>query len=200
MNKVLTLFLSFILVSTLSFGQSLNAFEKSAREALANNDYYSALIFYQKAAHIEPTRLDLAERVADAATGFGALSIAEAKYSSIANNPSGTRDPKILFKLAEVKRNMGKYEEAKEVYNKFIQQSANNAELDAMVAKAKTGISESEWAIDIKADSTTSYKVMKPKSEINTPYSDFSPVPMGDTLYYSSLKFEKPRDDYPVER
>jgi len=198
-KKFLTLFISLLFIQ-ISFGQRFPAIEKAAREAFEQKDYYTALAFYQQALRIHPERMDITERVAASAEQFGALSIAESLYSKVANSTESTRYPNILYNLANVKRSMGKYSDAKNVYNKFITNNQNNAEMDALVAKAQSAIKDSDWAINVKADSTTSYKVMQLDNSVNTPYSDFSPVKVGDTLYYSSLKFEKKKDDFPVDR
>ena len=196
---LLTLVVSAVALQ-IGFGQSLSAFEKAGKQALQKKDYYAALTFFQKALYIDPDNIDLIERLAYSTEQFGAMSIAENMYNKVISSDQASRYPEALFRLGEVQRNMGKYETAKATYQQFIDKNRNNSKMDALVVQAERGITNSNWAINVKQDSTESYKVAQLSQEINTPYSDFSPIKRGDTLYYSSLQFEKPKDDYEVDR
>ncbi|MCB0644313.1 MAG: PD40 domain-containing protein, partial [Phaeodactylibacter sp.] len=89
------------------------------------------------------------------------------------------------WKLAQVKKQLGDYDAAAEAYREF-------ATLTPDADWAGKSLEEAEacsWAQEIINNPTKGLKVDTLGATINTPYSEYYPIPYEDELYYTSLSY-----------
>lgn len=105
-------------------------------------------------------------------------------------------DDVVMLRLADAYRAMGKFDEAKEVYGIYRERHKTDKRVSSGIASVS--LSEGYWPelsnIKVDAEKVDSGYVVKPFKEINSKYSDFCPVYVGegyDVVYFSSMRMQK---------
>lgn len=194
MSKYLT-FLAFMLVFGLQqgFGQRQKAWINAADSAYVQQDYYAAFKYYEIALEYDSSKGDLWFKYANAGRHFNAFPYAERGYLRELEKENTPHRAEATYWLAFVKQRQGKYREAADLYQTFLDQYA-----DALPEKrgdAERLLADSRWAADRVADAAID-TIHHLGPGINTPYSEFAPTLHLDTLYYSSFRFENPEDTH----
>lgn len=186
------------MLSTKLFAQTPRAFENAAQNAFDSRDYYSAMQYYGKVLEMEPNRLDVSYRYADAARQFGAFSKAEAFYEKTVLEDKSFTFPDATFKLADVKKKLGKYDEAIQLYGRVKDQT----QVPAPQKESATADAEQcEWALEKLTYPDLSVKVEQVTEwGFNTPEADFGAVIQNEKLYFTSFKYEQWGDKYYPQR
>ncbi len=104
-------------------------------------------------------------------------------------------DDEAMLRLADSYRNIGKFDEARDVYSAYYER--HKTDLRTNVGKESARMAEGVWkdlsAIKDKGDKNDSGYVVKPFRELNSKYSDFCPVFVGegyDIVYFTSSRME----------
>ena len=174
------------LVTTVGFGQTRQAFLEAAEASFTNKDYYSALHYYQNALEFRED-IDVLFKAAEAARLFNSYTRASEYYKKVVELQQNGEYPLTTYWLAEVEKRLGNYEDAKENYQLYL--SENALDNPYYTKAAEQQIDDIEWAVTQKDSSRTNVEVERLGENINTPFSEYGPVQIGDTLYYSSLRF-----------
>ena len=187
------LIISFLLVWLIGIqAQTRNAFLTAGEEAFQAKDYYSALYYYQQVLEFEAEDINVLYRAAEAARLFNSYNLAEKYYTNVVDMERNGEYPLATFWLAEMKKNIGKYEEAKEKFQMYL--SENELDNPYYTEVASQQIDDCDWALEQMQNPRDYVSVERLGETVNTPYSEFGPVRIGDTLYYSSLRFESKLD------
>jgi tetratricopeptide (TPR) repeat protein len=183
--------LSFLLVTTQLTAQSLKTYEKAADKAFEQKDYNAAIQYYATILKSDANNSEVRWKYAECARLFMAYAEADKAYLKLSNNKI-TREkfPMLDLKMGESKKSQGKYEEAKELFTKYI--NSKNADAEN-IDKAKALLAANNKALEL-SKIPSKIEVTHPGKEINSPFSDFGAVVQGDTLYFSSYKFDKKKD------
>ena len=187
MSKRILPILGLLLIAALSSNaQTMSQWVKAADTAYAKQDYYSAFKYYEVALEYDSTRTDLWYQYAESARKFNAYLYAEKGYLK-----SKALKPEATLYLAEVKRKIGKYDEAKSLYQSFLTSNPNcSAE---HLTLAQTGIKACDTAFEL-INEKKPLSIRHLGVEVNTPYSDFGPALLGDELFYTSFNYTEPKD------
>ena len=197
--KNLTISLVFILVSIAQVnGQTKKAFLEAATDAFSKKNYHAALVYYQEALAFNEEDQSMLYRVADAARLFHSYSLAEDHYQRVLTGEGEGSYPLASFYLAEMKQKLGKYDEAKTMYELYL--SENESDDPFFTAKAQKEIIACEWASDLLENMNEDNTVEQLGDEVNTPYSEFGAIEMDEILYYSSMRFDNANDEYKPRR
>jgi len=180
------------------FSQTQKAWEEAAVKSFEFKDYYSALVYWQNALEFDETRLDLVYKCAESARNINSYRLAAKYYEQVVKQEKNGAYPDAAFYLAEMKFMLGKYAEAKTYYEMYISENGDDDVWKTERSNRKLA------AVDFaKTESIIEFEDVDLKhlgSEVNTPYSEFGPYLMGDSLYYSSLRFENKKDTYKPRR
>lgn len=172
--------------------QHMNAAEK----AWAAKNYKEALVNYQEAYEFDHTDAYVTFKIGESARMYNSYTKAEIYYSLLQLLPDKDTFKQSVFYLGEMQMLQGKYPEAETNFNLFITENqGDNAEL---VGRARQRLESIEWAKKNAADSATYFTIEHMGADINTPYSEFAPFLKNDTLYYSSNRFENPKNKWLV--
>ncbi len=105
-------------------------------------------------------------------------------------------DDEAMLRLADAYRNIGKFDEARDVYNAYYEKHRTDRRVN--VARASMQLAEGVWSelsnIKDAGEKADSGYVVKPFRDINSKYSDFCPVYVGegyDVVYFTSLRTQK---------
>ncbi len=105
-------------------------------------------------------------------------------------------DDEAMLRLADSYRYIGKFDEARDVYSAYYER--HKTDLRTGVGRESARMAEGVWkelsSIKDKGDKNDSGYVVKPFRELNSKYSDFCPVFVGegyDIVYFTSSRMEK---------
>lgn len=187
MKNILPL-LSLLFISFFAQAQSHRAFAQAGQKALRAGNCQEAMMDFQNALLKRPQKTEYAYLFAQAAIDCHAFETAEKTLKNIIN-----QSPDAGFQLGLAQKGQGKYAEAKSSLETYI----TNYPSATFVEIAKDEIQNCMYALAQKGDSP--YAIKNLGKKINSPYSEFAPVLRGDTLYYSSFRFDN-RKDWAIPR
>jgi len=168
--------------------QSKRAYERAGDLAFQRKDYSSAFEYYGKVIEKAPNDVHAHWKFAESAVQFAAFDIAERAYKVVLSKEKGKeRFPLTYLKLAEIAQTKGNYSAAITYATSYLE---SNLTEPLWVEKANRLVRDCHWADSAKNEPPKALLQHLDK-KINSPYSDFSPVVRGDTLYFSSYRFEK---------
>jgi outer membrane protein OmpA-like peptidoglycan-associated protein len=171
--------------------QSRRAYERAGDQAVEQKNYGTALQHYNTALGRKPTDVNLMWKYAESARQIYSFSLAEKMYRRLESVEGAKRpSPLLAFRLGEVVKNQGRYEEAIPIFEQFLSENPTSE----FAERARAEISACRWAIQHAQDETAGVQVRNAGKAINSPYSDFAPFVVGDTLYFSSYRFDKRND------
>ena len=177
--------------------QTKKAFMKAGAKALKNKDYFSAMDHFGSALEFNDKDAEVVYNYAEAARQFYALEIAEISYQRVLKSPKADNFPLTKYWLGILKKQSGDYTVASKLLKEYIAEQGTVNKLFA--AKAKKEIEECQWAETVVND-PHDVKIQQLNKRVNTPYSEFAPLLSGDTLYYSSYRFDNRNDTHQPPR
>ena len=190
--------LMMLLGNTLSFAQSAKAYEKAGDKAFSRKDYAAALEYYRNALEINNKKISLSYKYADVARLFHAYDFAVDYYTRVLENEKASDFPLTNYWLGKVKKSMGEYPEAKQYFHNFIKQEKSGN--SKFIESAKNEIQSCEWAMEVIANQAEDIIIQQLNKRVNTPFSEFGSLMKGDTLYYSSLRYDNKDDEHDPPR
>ncbi|MBT8218214.1 MAG: PD40 domain-containing protein [Bacteroidia bacterium] len=184
-------------------GQTIRQLEKAGDLAMTYKDYYAAITHYGEILSMKNERLDIHYKYALAANSFNAFEIAEKSLLKVsAAKVDGTlRSDKIRAKylLGDTQKKLGKYNEAIESFREFIREAVTDVPVNQeLINDATKHLEDCEWANEISQAQDNYYEIIHMGDEVNTPFTEFAPVPDQQNLYFSTLRY--PDDSYTRNR
>ncbi len=179
------------------FAQSAKAYEKAGDKAFAAKDYYAAFVHFRDAMELNKKDVGLWFKYAEVARQFNAYEEAEEYYTKVWTSKEKQAYPMAAFWLGQVKKSVGKYDEAIEVFEDFLK---NEGRDDYYSQWAKEELETCRWAMQLEPVTDKLIRVDHLSKKINTPYSEFGAVVAGDELYYSSFRYDFDGDTHLPER
>lgn len=199
MNKLLLTTILLISFFTLGQAQTMQAWIEEGEKALEEGDYYGAYRCYEialkyKAARVEKydsTRAAMLYNYAQAARMAQIYSRADSVYQEVLKSPNAVHFPLTNYWLGVVKHTRGRYQQASEFYQSFLNQS-NQVDEDYTEA-AERGFENALWALSVVED-REDIPVKNIGTSVNSKHSDYATAFKGDTMYYSSYRFLDKKD------
>ncbi len=212
MKRLLSAFSAFFLLGPLLFSQtdklgitdkinaeldrapSVAALEKEAALRYAGSDFYAAMQLYARALEADTMNVKALEGYGKAAYDFYALPQADWAYSTLLNNNLGKADQSTLLRLADIKYRRGDYQEAKELYYKylFVTPPAEPRAEDMDIAQER--MERCDWAMALLRDADIQVITTHLDTLINSPYAEYAPRLFEKKLYFSSFRFPHEKD------
>lgn len=175
--------------------QTAKAYLKAGNKSFSKKDYFSAMRYYQQAYEINPKNIEIAYKIGEVAQAFQAFEIAEDYYKKVYYSPKKKSYPLTQFHMGEVRKSMGDYVQAISHFKIYLKEFPNGVN----VLKAKSQIEACEWAASVVSEKDA-VSVSQLNKRVNTTYSEFGPVLRGDTLFYSSLRYDNTKDEHKPRR
>ena len=189
----------FLLLTSLSIGslsaQTAKAFEKAGDKAFQAKNYSAALEYYREALEMKENKVSLWYKYAEVARLFHSYEIAESYFKRVLNNEKAKDFPLVHFNLAQVYKSTGNYSLASQHFKNYLEQHKNGP----FSEDARQEIAICAWAEEITAHPGEE-DIQQLNKRVNSAYSEFGPLQRGDTLYYSSFRYDNPNDDYVPSR
>lgn len=175
------------LPNNLAFSQSNRAYERAGDAAFKKKDYSSAFVYYGNVLHKSPGKTGVQWKYAESARQFYALDIAQKAYEVVASDTKGvSKYPLVWYRLGEIAQTKGDYNQAIACYSRY--RSLSRADT-TMIRKATREESACRWALSVESEPSP-VEIKHLDKKINSPYSDMAPVGRGDTLFFSSYRFQ----------
>ena len=178
-------------------GQSFRALERAGDQAAESKDFYAAMHHYARGLAIRPDDLDLSYKYASMAMRFNAFEVAKTWYIKLREHPESSRYPLIWFHLGMAEKAVGNYEQAQQHFAEYL--SKFGAGDPVYAQRAKDQMEQCAWAMQIM-DTPDNIEIVRLGKQVNTGYSEFGPFALGDTLYFSALRFEYKNDKHTPKR
>ncbi|MFZ4476593.1 MAG: hypothetical protein ACOYPR_15455 [Saprospiraceae bacterium] len=173
-------------------GQSLKSFERAGDDAFKNKDFGAAIQYYATVLEKNTADLAILWKYAESARLIYAYGEAEKSYLKIAENNKATKKyPLLKLRLAEIKQGKGAYEEAIEYFQEFL--AAHHTADTSLIHLAENGIAHAQIALQL-AGRLQNVEIKHLGKEVNSPFSEFAPYLVGDSLFYSSYRFDQKKD------
>ncbi len=187
----------FCFYAATAFGQSTRMYERAGDEAMAQKDYNAAFQHYSIVAR-KNADLGLQWKYAESARLFSAFDEAGRLYERISkHDPLRQQFPLVDFRLGEIKKQQGDYVGAIEHFGKFLTDKPQAT--PDYFTEASREAEACQWA-QVQMASGRRVEIKHFGKEINSAYSDFAPVALGDTLFFSSYRFDKRAKNEPARK
>ena len=194
--KKIFLYLPLLSFSIILNGQTERAFLKSAGNAFAEKNYSAAYAYYGELLDFDTTNMDFHYRRGISANHLYAYEIAEQSLTLVRQSESKANYPDIDYWLGYASQHQGKYDVAQSYYSNYLSMSTADAMLSS---KAKKYMESAEWAMS-QGSMEPLYEVHSMGDGVNTVYSDYNAIDVDNSVYFSSLRFENPKDEHNPER
>ena len=183
-----------LLLSSSIQAQRPTALIKSGDEAMAVTDYYTAIHYFQQALDQKAT-VDTRYRLAEAARQFKAYELAIEHYEEIQKGSGLQQFPNTLYGLAICYQGIGDYTDAVTTLESYL--AGDNIHKPYLAAAQKM-LEDCHWALAQEAEND--WDIKRLPRRINSPYGEFGAMRSGDTLYYTSYRYELKGDKYKPAR
>ncbi len=176
-------------------GQSFHAWQKAAEEALAQKDHYAAFWYLGKALEQKPEAIGIPFQLGELAYQIGAYDAANTYLNQVVESPESSKFPAARFYLGQTAKSLGHYDLAIAHFQAYLY----SVQADAPFWEtAHRELEQCQWAKQQQADPLI--EIQHLGKQVNTAYSEFAPYKRGDSLYYSSLRFDWEKDRYQPAR
>ena len=181
--------LFFLLSLATVSAQNLRTYERAGDDAFQQKDYGAAVQHYSVVLERDDNNLNVWWKYGESARLYSAYPEAEKAYSKIIVSPKAHAEfPMVDYRLGEVKKSLGDYESAAGYFEKFLQQPPLTA--SNLVQKVQQELDDCRYAQTV-APASSAVTIKHLGKEVNSPYSDFAPIVVGDTLFFSSYRFDQ---------
>jgi tetratricopeptide (TPR) repeat protein len=176
------------------FGQKTKALLADGDKAFAENDFFSAAAYYNRAILQDSSDIVVQYKYADASRMNFDYAIAEHWYAKVLKKDAqGKLYPECSFWLAMIKKNQGKYKDAKKMFDKYAKKNKKKKE-SYFVKKANQEVLACDYAQLLMATPDNSVSIFHLDSTVNSKVSEYAPIQIDSLLYFSSLRDGKDRD------
>ena len=173
--------------------QTMRAYEKAGDEAFERAEYFAAMDHYSVVLKKKPGNQKVQYKYAEAARKFTAYDIALRHFKNV-EKQAAEDFPELPLRMGQVLLGMGKYQEASAYLDNYLKENGGREQ----AADVRQLLENSNWAMEQAIDSGITVKPLS--RAVNSPYSDFAPVLVGDTLFYSSYRFKRKGRSKPAKK
>ncbi len=177
--------------------QSFKAYEKAGDKASAEKDFNAAMHHYARALAMRPDDAGACYKYAEIAQRFHAYELSKAYYQRVLAHKDAANFPLALFQLGMVEKSLGNYQAASNAFSQFL--AGKGASNGTYRKQAEDQIQQCAWAQEVAANPGR-VEIFRLGKNVNTAYTEFGPAPLGDTLYFSSLRFDNNKDKHVPKR
>jgi cell division protein FtsN len=190
------LFIVLLFVTSINSAQAqkLKTLLESGDKAFADNDFFAASIYYNQAILQDSIDIQIQYKYAEASRLNYDFEVAERWYKKVFKvDAQGKLFPDCAFWLATIQKSLGKYKEAKKLFDKYAKKNKKKKN-DYLVLKAQQELAACDYAVTLMATADKTIDVIHLDSMVNSKVSEYAPVLIDTILYFSSLRDYKDKD------
>jgi len=186
MKKNILLVALLSISSTFLFSQvTYNQLRKAGTEAYAEGNYFGAMQYIQEALEKEDSDTDMWYKYGNSAYKQFAYGEAKRAFNYLIEDLKSIKYGDAILSLADIYLTEGDYTQAEKYFSLYL--SEYSEEGSSETAKANLGLESAKWIVD--QETSESIKVNRMGSDVNSPYSEHSPVFQDGNLQFVSMKF-----------
>lgn len=179
------LYLLFFSVDTSA--QKLKDLLKDGDESFKIGNYFEAVQYFYNALQSDSSNLETQYKYAESSRFTFDYSNAERWYAKVYKKDNGTKYKDCLFWLAMMKKQNGRYKEAKKLFEKYYKKYKKK---DTYLSKkSKQEMEACDFAMLAMSD-TAKIKIIHLDTLINSRIAEYAPHEITGQLFYSSLKIK----------
>jgi hypothetical protein len=175
------------------YGQTRSQYLDEAYDAMETRNFAAAVEYFSNAYEFDTSDIDIAYDYATSARHYEAYRLADSLYASVIERESDGEYPEAMFWRAMMRQRLGDYVFSTQLFRIYI--SERNMENPYLTRRAKKEMEANKWATDYLEYLPDSPYIEHMSENVNTPFSEFGVHVRGDTLFYSSLRFENEDDE-----
>ena len=190
MKKYYCLIFLTVLLNTLAYSQT-DRFEAAVKRALNSDLFFTDDEFFGISSKDSLT-IEEQFQFSEVARRMHAIGIAEVGYLRVVRMDTTNKKidyPTAIYQVGAMKKLQGDYAGALAYFEQYI--SSPPPIDNQFLALARKHIDDCKFAIPRTKRLDKQYHITHLGGTVNTPYNDFSPLLVGDKLYYASLKYQK---------
>jgi len=190
MKKYYCLIFLSVLLNTLVHSQT-DRFEAAVKKAMNGELFFTDDEFFgisKKDSFTIEEQFEFSE----VARRMHAIGVAETGYLRVVRMDTSDNKidyPTAIYQVGAMKKLQGEYEAALTYFEQYI--SSPPPIDNQFLALARKDIDDCKFAVTRTRIWDNQYQVSHLDTTVNTPYNDFSPLLLGDQLYYACLKYSK---------
>lgn len=191
---LLSLFVLLLLPHASQAQQRFKQLIEDGDKAFADNDFFGAAIYYNKAILQDSSDVSLQYKYAEASRLNFDYDIADHWYTKVyKKDPQGKLYPECSFWLATIRKNKGKYKDAKRMFDKYARKNKKKKD-SYFVKKAIQEVAACDYAQLLMASPDKSIHIVHLDTMVNSKVSEYAPIEIDSVLYFSSLRNSGDRD------
>ena len=184
----------FLFLTTSVHAQKLKQVIADGDKAFADNNFFSASLYYNQAILQDSTDIAIQYKYADASRLNYDYAIAQHWYAKVYKaDAQGKQYPECVFWIASLKKTEGKYKDAKKLFDKYAKKNKKKKD-DYFVKKANQEVAACDYAQLLMASPDKSVSIIHLDSTVNSKVSEYAPIQVDSLLYFSSLRDKKDAD------
>lgn len=177
-----------------SYAQKLKTLLADGDKAFADNDFFAASIYYNKALLQDSTDAQIQYKYAEASRLNFDVDIADHWYAKVYKaDPQGKLFPECVFWIASLKKSKGKYKDAKKLFDKYAKKNKKKKD-SYFVKKAIQEVASCDYAQMLVSAPNKEVSIVHLDSSVNSKVSEYAPIQFDSVLYFSSLRNLADRD------
>lgn len=187
----------FLISQVLLFAQKSTKTPSAAEKEYKSKDYFEAAdiykaVFSSKSLKLSGSKLAMHQfYYAESCRKSYNYPRAQEYYGLVAKGEYASKYPEIDYYYAYCLKHNGQYEEAIKYFEEFLKKEVKGKELERLQLESDHELKGCHLALELVKNPDRTSKIIHLSGDVNTKYSDFSPHLVGETLYYSSLRFER---------
>lgn len=192
MRRILTLLIGVLVLAASAKAQNFNQLLEWGDENFADGDFYGASLYYERAMLQDSIDIHLLWKYAESLRLYNDYAKAEYYYAKVYKKERGKIYPLSAFHLATMHKYNGDYRNAIKIWKKYNRKYKRQKD-SYEYKKSQQDRQSCIWARDHVNDSVD-VKVSNVGKPVNSEISEFGAYPLGDKLFYSSLRAKETTD------
>lgn len=174
------------------FAQTLRSYERAGDQAYEQKDYAAAVMHYGSVLQRDDDNYSVWWKYAESARNYQAFAEADRAYKKLTDYKKQVKTyPLTQYHIGEIKKSRGDYAAAISAFTRFLDEKPRVEK--SWFEQARQEIEACRKAQEL-ALKPTGVQITHLSKAVNSPYSEFAPVTVGDTLFYSSYRFDRKND------
>jgi tetratricopeptide (TPR) repeat protein len=193
-RKTLFFISCFLFFVTSLHAQKLKQLIADGDKAFADNNFFSAALYYNQAILQDSTDIVMQYKYAEASRLNFDYAIADHWYGKVyKKDAQGKLYPECSFWIASIRKTQGKYKDAKKLFDKYAKKNKKKKD-SYFVKKAIQEVAACDYAQLLMASPDKSVSIVHLDSTVNSKVSEYAPIQVDSLLYFSSLRDKKDTD------
>jgi hypothetical protein len=193
--RTIPILILIFLIGSVAIAQPTKKLIEQAELAMKDKNYYFAEQLYSQILLRDSSKLEFMYKHAEASRLNLDILVADYWYKKVYNLDKENKFPETAFRLASILKSEGKYDEAKAMFIAFETKNKTNKDpkLKQLVARTKAEIEACDFSKQLIAN-PLGYNVEHLDTSINSKLSEYAPIELDTTLYFSSLRIASDKD------